>query len=273
MRSSSLLWRLESLDAPGEAWLFGTMHVRDKAAFTHLERAMRALEACEAFAAEFNLDEAPESGLEAQLLLPEGQSLATLLKPRRYAKVRKSLQKYAGIDPDLVPRYTPFAWLSLIDSTHFAQDHALPLDEHLWLHAREAGKQIYGLESFAAQIDIIQRIPLDQQCRALVAWASRPATHRRHLERLTQAYQLGDIHRLYHASKRSLGGLRKLLLYDRNRLMATRIHELAQQQTLFVAVGASHLAGGKGIIRLLKGMGWRVLPPFLDNTSNAPGAV
>ncbi len=258
-------------DAPGPSWLFGTMHVRDQVAFVHLEQALRALEACEAFAAEFNLDEAPESSLHAQLLLPQGHSLATLLGPRKYAKVRQSLIKYAGLDPDLMPYYSPFAWLSLIDSAHFAQDHALALDEHLWCHAREAGKQMYGLETFAAQADIIQRLPLTLQCRALAAWARRPATHRRHLERLTQAYRLGDVHRLYQASKKSLGGLRRLLLYDRNRLMAARIHELAQQKTLLAAVGAAHLAGNKGLIRLLKSLGWR-LSPFSDDiyrTQNA----
>lgn len=251
---------MEHPGASGIAWLFGTMHLRDRVAFVHQGKALRAIEICEAFAAEFNLDEAPESGLETHLLLSEGQSLATLLRPHQYAKIRQSLIKYIGIDPDLAPRYSPFAWLSLIDNSYFAQDHALSLDEYLWRHAREAGKQMYGLESFATQADIIQRIPLALQCRSLATWARRPTAHRRHLERLIQAYKQGDIHRLYQSSKKNMGGLRQLLLYNRNQLMANRIHELAQQHTLFVAVGAAHLAGGKGIIRLLKGKGWRIWP-------------
>jgi uncharacterized protein YbaP (TraB family) len=52
--------------------------------------------------------------------------------------------------------------------------------------------------------------------------------------------------------------MRKALLFDRNKIMARRFAEMARQNSLFCAVGAGHLAGQKGMLRLLKKQGFKV---------------
>ena len=52
--------------------------------------------------------------------------------------------------------------------------------------------------------------------------------------------------------------MRRVLIFARNARMAERFDELAREQALFAAVGAAHLPGGKGMLRLLKHRGWRV---------------
>jgi uncharacterized protein YbaP (TraB family) len=54
--------------------------------------------------------------------------------------------------------------------------------------------------------------------------------------------------------------MRKLLLYERNTIMAERFAEIARQESLFCAVGAGHLSGKKGLLRLLKKEGFKVRP-------------
>jgi len=49
-----------------------------------------------------------------------------------------------------------------------------------------------------------------------------------------------------------MGKLRKMMIDDRNFIMADRIAKMTSQQTAFVAVGAGHLGGKKGVLRLLK---------------------
>jgi uncharacterized protein YbaP (TraB family) len=60
--------------------------------------------------------------------------------------------------------------------------------------------------------------------------------------------------------KKNAKGLRKMMLYHRNEVMAGRIAALARQQSLFAAIGAGHLLGGKGVLRLLKKEGLKVVP-------------
>ena len=78
-------------------------------------------------------------------------------------------------------------------------------------------------------------------------------------------YQQGDIQRLYKAAKKDAKGMRKVLLFDRNILMAERFSEIAREKTLFCAVGAGHLPGQKGMLRLLKKDGFTVeaVPPVV----------
>jgi uncharacterized protein YbaP (TraB family) len=42
--------------------------------------------------------------------------------------------------------------------------------------------------------------------------------------------------------------------------MANRIADLIQQQTAFCAIGAAHMAGAKGVLRLLKLKGLSINP-------------
>ncbi|MCC6727171.1 MAG: TraB/GumN family protein, partial [Saprospiraceae bacterium] len=46
----------------------------------------------------------------------------------------------------------------------------------------------------------------------------------------------------------------------RNQVMAERIAALIRQQPTFVAIGAAHWGGGKGVLRGLKQKGFKISP-------------
>jgi hypothetical protein len=50
----------------------------------------------------------------------------------------------------------------------------------------------------------------------------------------------------------------KALITDRNKRMANRIADFAGKQPVFIAVGALHLPGEKGVIELLRKKGFLV---------------
>ncbi len=54
----------------------------------------------------------------------------------------------------------------------------------------------------------------------------------------------------------------KVLLYDRNIIMANAIDSLARKGSLFAAIGALHLPGKKGVIETLRKMGYTVNPVY-----------
>ena len=62
--------------------------------------------------------------------------------------------------------------------------------------------------------------------------------------------------------------MRKVLLYDRNQTMVHQFMEFAQYNSIFAAVGAGHLAGAKGMLRLLKQKGYQVRPVYYDEDDN-----
>ncbi|MEL6926905.1 MAG: TraB/GumN family protein, partial [Bacteroidota bacterium] len=141
-----------------------------------------------------------------------------------------------------------------------ASDMSVSLDETLWNFAKAEEKIMLGIEDFEAQVRLMQRIPVDLQLKSLKSAIANISKFRKATLRTTDIYQQGDIFQLYQLTKKSLGKMRKIMLYERNRNMATRIEKLSAEQHLFAAIGAAHLAGEKGVIKLLKASGLKLRP-------------
>ena len=134
------------------------------------------------------------------------------------------------------------------------------LDRHLWNYAAELGKTCLGIETVSEQIELLRNMPLEQQVKSLLSIGRNVSAQRKRVRTLTRAYERGDIFRIFQMARRGSGQLRHSMIFNRNRHMADRLSELMQRHTLFFAVGAGHLAGEQGLIRLLKQRGFRVRP-------------
>jgi hypothetical protein len=63
------------------------------------------------------------------------------------------------------------------------------------------------------------------------------------------------------------------LIYKRNDIMIERTFPLMEKHALFIAVGAAHLCGGKGLLQLLKQMGCKVTPVKIGGNTDVPAIV
>lgn len=260
MNKKTLLWRIELEGAPGLSFLFGTMHVQDQQAFAFLDQACRKIDDCEALALEFDLSDIP-SGKAAELAqLPDGKTLSQLLSPRKFHKLRKFLLRACGIDLLALNHLSPVVATNFIAAQLLSQDMPVALDEHLWQYAKKTDKPTIGIETYEEQLHILQTIPLQQQLQALLKLGRNLPAYRASIKRMAALYATGDVYRIYQAAKRSAGGSRKTLLYARNIIMTERILVHAGERPVFFAIGAGHLAGSKGVLRLLKHSGARVSP-------------
>lgn len=256
----TLLWEILHDDAPGPSYVFGTMHVQDQRAFTFLDLAYEKIRECEYMALEFDLGEAP-SGMDPGIVrLPEGLALSSLITEKKFRKIRKIFLKVAGVDLDAFQHFSPIVVSNIINEHILSKDMPTSLDEHLWKYARSLGKPVAGIESYREQLAILKSIPLDHQAQALASMGLNIRRHRRQILRMAEIYKAGDIFKLCRAARRNASGLRQLLLYRRNGVMAERIAQLAASHSVFCAIGAGHLGGGKGVLRLLKQAGLKVKP-------------
>lgn len=257
-KKKTLLWSFARED--NVSYLFGTMHVRDQRAFGFLEQVYEKIDACDAFATEFNLDEMNQQATADMMDLPEGVTLESLFSPKKYQKINKVLQKAVGIDLTFFQNSLPFLITSLISEAVLSKDMPFSLDESLWRYAREKEKILLGLETYQQQIKLIKEIPLEHQVRALSGIGRNFKKFRKQLLHMTEVYAEGDIYKLYKDARKNAQGMRKKMLYDRNEIMTKRLLEITEEYSLCCAVGAGHLAGKKGILRSLKQAGCKVRP-------------
>ena len=258
--ASSFLYRLNGPALAGSCYLFGSMHVRDERAFGARKLVYAAVDACVAFATEFNLHELAHAAEPDAMLLPDGQTLDQLLGARAYGRLRRILDKAFGVQLDRVRHLRPMIITNLITESLMANHYELSLDAHLWEYAEQQGKITLGIERYEDQVTLLRRLSLDIQLKGLVQMGRHPAKFKRQIQRTADQYAAGDLLGIYRSTRHGAGGMRRDLIFRRNAVMSRQIQTLGAEQSLFATVGAAHLPGGKGVLRLLKRAGVQVKP-------------
>lgn len=128
----------------------------------------------------------------------------------------------------------------------------LGAEKTLTVAAKAAGKRVSALETVEQQLGYFAGLPMAQQVKFLDATVDGLPDMDSQFARLIRHWQQGDPERLAQEMNESLEAtpeLAQVLLIDRNIKWAQWIKgRLAQPGTVFVAVGAGHLAG-KGSVQ------------------------
>lgn len=252
------------------------MHVRDIRVFSLMPLLQNCIDQCEVFVAEYDLNESLKAAGPLAGHIQSPVAWADQLRPEKFQKIRRIILKTTGVDIHHYRQLLPFFIVQQLTAHMMPQEESMPLDVALWTYAEKKGKALAGLETFEGQLNFIRRIPVDKQVKMLVDFARHPASIRKHYAHLMKLYLAQDIYRLHRSMKKKSGHFRKVLLYERNFTMAGGIGTFCRQQPTFVAVGAGHLTGGKGLIRLLRQQGIKVkavsagpLPQTQENSSQS----
>ena len=130
------------------------------------------------------------------------------------------------------------------------------------LAAAFKGRQHEAFESFAGQLGVFAALPEAAQRRLLAESIRAGGDPAAEFQTLLGAWRTGDPAALEHAFNDAFADapdLRAALLTDRNRAWADDLsRRAAKPGTLFVAVGAGHMVGSKGLPALLSESGFRV---------------
>ena len=254
-------WRLSGANIHGISYLLGTMHLKPPSEKPSWQAPfLNYIDLCQVFATEFSLDEVDPVLLRKFSLLPDNQLLSDYLTEKKIKKLEKVLLKSLGLPLRSLLRMQPLMVINLISEQILAEYHPISMDNELWQAALKKGKRLEGIETFEEQLQILKKIPIEYQVKSLVSIVKNISQYRKKLLHIAKVYDTGDIQQLYKVSKQGMGSIRKLMLIDRNHIMADRIFEKIQQNSMFCAIGAGHLAGKEGVLRLLKKKGVTVKP-------------
>jgi hypothetical protein len=91
------------------------------------------------------------------------------------------------------------------------------------------------------------------------------ASPRELAEKLREAYRRGDLDLLdsLDLQMEQSPAFREKFLYKRNEIQAASIDSILQKSSLFVGVGAAHLAGQRGVIAMLRSKGYQLRPVMM----------
>jgi uncharacterized protein len=266
-KHQTLLWQFkkENFDKntegpPRTHFIIGTMHSKDNRVFRHINKNYDKIKQCDIFATEFPLDDAENMDVQQYMMLPDGETLTTILTPNLYKKTTTLFRKKLGLDLAQFERFSPFFLTNILSENALNADNLLSLDEKMWQFAKNEGKILRGLETLDEQLDVLKKMSLTDHIKGLKDIVTKHDKFRKKLQKMVELYEKQDIVALYQLSKKSTQANRKLMLYDRNALMVERIMGLTEEKSLCAAVGAGHLYGKKGILNLLQKKDFVVKP-------------
>ena len=125
---------------------------------------------------------------------------------------------------------------------------------------KAAGKPIRGLETVDQQLGLFDTLPEKSQRQFLVAVLESPEDAQEEFRRMLDAWSRGDeagIAATFDEGANMSAELRKALLADRNARWAEWLdNRMDRPGTVFVAVGAGHLAGRDSVQTMLKARGF-----------------
>ena len=258
----SLLWELFPENGKS-SYLFGTIHLPDQSLFFRVPEVVQLISRCDGFMAEYPLDRGgDESDIHPNFLIGGSGSLRDIMRPKAYSRLRNYLLKAFSIDLLHYDRLKPMLIEQLISSGLVEFPSNEPMDALLWRSARDMGKLMYGAESYESQLDLMERFPLDWQLRNLLRISRNSKNYRRHVYKMMQYYLDENLPALYRSSVKSLSDMKHMLVYERNIKIADQIDMCVREHTMVCAVGAGHLYGHKGLLRLLKAKGYAIKPVY-----------
>jgi uncharacterized protein YbaP (TraB family) len=254
-----MLYKVFESDSPQNvSYIFGTLHAKSKGAYHYYKQASSCLNNVTTFAAEIDLSDPYTQKSSILFQLPKEKPLSSWMNPNQYNKVRKQFIKSFGVDIHDLRYFQPLYILSHISVNLLDNEFLFPLDYKLFLDATELNLKIDGLERMSDQFKLIELLDINKQVKQLRQVASNPKYFREKIKHHQKVYQSNDIQRLYHLGRNAIGYFRGPLLKNRNKKIADKFIELMNKESVFGAVGASHLGGHQGVLSIIKSAGFKV---------------
>lgn len=252
MAKGPALWTVADEDTT--IYLFGTVHVLPDGVEWYDTTIEKALTGADIIVTEIPMDAASEAAMQQLTLtkgvLPAGTALRSLLTPEQTVAYEAALAKL-GAPPAAFDPFKPWlAGLTLSLLPLMQQGYTPDSGVEKVLLSKAGDKPQGALETAEFQLGIFDSLPTEVQVTFLMEAAEGMDEVKPMLDRMVAEWAKGDADELAAIMNEGMEdpAVAEALLYSRNANWAEWIDtRLDTPGTVFIAVGAGHLAGAKSV--------------------------
>lgn len=257
-----LLWKIER-DGVKPSFLLGTMHSEDARVLKIAPEVQRAFDASGSFTMEVVLDTQAIAETAQAMLFSDGRNLKTVLGNDLYNKIVPLMAQH-DVPEMVLSAFKP--WAIFLTLSMPPAKTGVFLDAALYDAALVQKKAVHGLETVQEQLRIFDRMTVEEQSQLVADAVKHSGELKTVFEEMISMYLKRDLPGLqalnakYTASDDSKleQKLMAELIDARNLRMLERMAPRLKEGKAFVAVGALHLPGERGLLRLLEKAGYHV---------------
>jgi uncharacterized protein YbaP (TraB family) len=270
----SLLWEISGNGLKKPSFLFGTMHVSSKLAFQLADSFYIGIRNADVVALETNpeswqedmskyeTEEEEDGGYNfryrrgSYLSMPDDYLSINTLKFYKYdKKIERSLYSNSSTINNLL--YRSYG----NQSSDFEEDTYL--DMYIYQCGKKWGKKVAGVERYGESMKLMAEAYKDAAKDKSKKERSYDRDEGYSPDKLQEAYRTGNLDLLDSINKYNSfsAAFDEKFLYKRNEIQANSIDSILKtNSSLFVGVGAAHLPGNRGVIEMLRQMGYKLRP-------------
>ena len=264
----SLLWEISGNGLAKPSYLYGTIHMICKDDASLGDSLIAAIQRSDRVYFEVDMDNLMEMLTALKdFKMRNDTTLADLLSKEDYEKVKEYMEGKSGLLPfSQLETYKPMLASSLLMESGIGCEESVAMEQLIMEQAKKNGKRIEGLETMSYQASIFDSIPYKLQAEQLLKYVTEGSSQSqadKQFQDMIEAYKAQDIEKMGEFVKEDesgLGNYEDILIYNRNRNWVQKLKKLMPEKSLTIAVGAGHLAGEKGVIKLLRKEGYTVKP-------------
>lgn len=262
--NNSLLWEISGKGLKQHSYLFGTFHLMCKNDIAFSSNLKTAIANATEMYMELDMDDpAVMLGGLMMMNMKNGKKLKDLYTPAEYEKLSSFFKDSLHMPLNFLESVKPYFLVAMMYPKMMPCKSVSGVEEELMKLAKQNKKNIKGLETLEFQAAVFDSIPYEQQAKELLKSIDSLPAYTVYFDSMVQVYknqQLDKMETLFNDEEFGMEEYQDILLDKRNQNWVNQLKAIMKNESVFVAVGAGHLVGEKGLIALLKKEGYTLKP-------------
>lgn len=277
---AQLLYRISGNGLESPSYIVGTYHLAPASFADSIPGMSEAIENTQQVCGELDMMDAFKPENTARLLqsqmLPEGITLSSLLTADQLSRLNALLLEVLGTNLEdeayaaQVEKMKPVALSTTLSLASYMKktqsfNPMELLDNYFQMLALQSGKSVIGFETVDFQMGVLYGSELPEQVEDLMCLVDHFDEATELVDRITSAYFSQNFQLLESVLEEEMEGTCAATPEEEAALLDNRNHNwiklmpdmMAEKPTLF-AVGAGHLCGEQGVLKLFEGLGYTV---------------
>jgi uncharacterized protein YbaP (TraB family) len=260
----AMFWKVSSADKV--AWLLGSIHLGSKGMYPLPKEMEDAFERSTALLVEIDINHV-DMGKMQMLVFQTGlyggdETLWDHVSPETRRRLEAFCEKY-GLPAMAMSKMKPWAaamMISTIPLMKSGMEMSLGIDKHFLDKAEKAAKRVVEIESADEQMKLVSGITAEMLEKSVAASAKQdPEEYGKRLQQTWISGDTGQMEKIMREQTSDAVEFAKAMVEDRNQHMADVAEKfLKGKEQAFVVVGAGHMVGPGGMVRLLEKRGYKV---------------
>ena len=268
VEATPAIWRVQG--AHGTVYLFGSIHVMRPNVDWQTAKVKQAFAASNVLYVEVaNLDDSSAAlPVAMQLGMDTAHPLSSKISKDDVALLDKAAKSMGLPGEQVFERMQPWLASMTLSVMPMLKDGYAPksgIDVTLLAEAKDAGKTVKGFETMAQQIHLLADLPQAEQVKMLHRDLTETDKAAAEMNEMVAAWEKGDVDTIAKLENSELEqkdpAVYQRLVVERNQRWTSTLNGVLKDPstgTVFVAVGAAHLAGPDSVIQMLEKDGWKV---------------